>query len=329
MKKLGKIKKSMVLLAVFLTAGMLTGCKNTKIVVTTGLGANDVFRIGSVSCTLPEALIYLNTQKNQYEEVYGIEMWDHAFGETTLEEYLKSQVLSQLAQMKSMVYLAKEQKITLTEGQKEQAAAAAAEYEASLTETEKELLQVTEEEIQKMYEDCCLAQKAYDQITEDVAVEVSDDEARVIQLNQIYVKEEELAEELHGRIENGEDFELLAGTYSKAAKITVNTARGEKSAAYEEAAFDLDQGEVSDVFASDDGYYILQCLDTYLEEESEENKGKVEQQQKTSRFQMIYDEMMEDTMSEYQEHLWEKVHFADYQDVQTSSFFQIYESYFE
>ncbi len=83
--------------------------------VTTGLAPNELFRIGNVSCAMPEALVYLNNQKNQYENIYGIEMWDHAFGDTTLEEYLKSQVLSQLAQMKSMVYLAKERDIALSE----------------------------------------------------------------------------------------------------------------------------------------------------------------------------------------------------------------------
>ena len=40
----------------------LTGCKNTKIVLTTGLASNELFRIGDVSCHLSEALIYLMNQ---------------------------------------------------------------------------------------------------------------------------------------------------------------------------------------------------------------------------------------------------------------------------
>ncbi len=64
-------------------------------------------------------------------------------------------------------------------------------------------------------------------------------------------------------------------------------ARGDESQEYEDVAFDLDNDEISDVFAADDGYYILKCLNTYLPEESEANKAKVEQQQKTERFQSI------------------------------------------
>ncbi len=61
--------------------------------------------------------------------------------------------------------------------------------------------------MKSMYEDYCLAQEAYDKITEDVTVEVSDDESRSIQLDQIYVQEQSLAEELKGRLDQGEDFE--------------------------------------------------------------------------------------------------------------------------
>lgn len=315
-------------LTVILVAGTLTGCKNTKVVVTTGLASNELFRIGDVSCMMPEALVYLNNQKNQYENIYGIEMWEHDFGDITLGEYLKSQVLSQLGQMKSMVYLAEQREITLPEEDQQKAQRAAAEYFASLDETEVKKLGVDEASIQKMYEDYCLAQEAYNRITEDVAVEVSDDEARIIELDQIFVEEETLAQELKSRLDNGEDFETLAANYSKASKVTVNVARGEKSQEYEDVAFDLDNEEISDVFAADGGYYILKCLNTYLPDESEANKEKVARQEKQTRFQAIYDELMADTISEYQERLWEKTDLTDYEDVKTNTFFKVYESYF-
>ena len=66
----------------------LSGCGNTQIVLTTGLAPDELFRIGKVSCRISEALVYLNNQKNQYENVYGVEVWDHDFGGITLEEYL-------------------------------------------------------------------------------------------------------------------------------------------------------------------------------------------------------------------------------------------------
>ena len=93
-------------------------------------------------------------------------------------------------------------------------------------------------------------------------------------------------------------------------------------------AFDLDNEEISDVFAADGGYYILKCLNTYLPDESEANKEKVARQEKQTRFQAIYDELMADTISEYQERLWEKTDLTDYEDVKTNTFFKVYESCF-
>lgn len=318
--------------AVFLTAvlcaGSLSGCGNTKIVLTTGLAADELFRIGDESCQLSEALVYLINQKNQYENVYGIEMWEHDFGNMTLEEYMKNQVVSQLAQVKSMDLLGKEQEVVLTEAEQQKAAQAAEEYFGSLSETEASLLKVDQEEIRQMYEDYCLAYKTYGQITEDVSVEISEDEARIIQLQQIFVPEENLAKELRRKLDEGEDFESLAANYSKASQTTISIARGDRSEEYEAVAFDLDNDEISDVFADDDGYYILKCLNTYMKEESEANKIKVADQQRTERFQSIYSDLMKDTLSEFQQKLWDKISFADYEEVKTSSFFETYRKYF-
>lgn len=306
---------------------MLAGCGSTKIVLTTGLAPDELFRIGKVSCSLSEAEIYLVNQKNQYENVYGIEMWNHDFGDMTIEEYLKNQVVSQLAQVKSMVLLAQEREIALDDGEREKAASAASEYFSSLSQEEAELLKASQEEIQTMYEEYCLAYKAFDQVTADAEVEISDDEARIIQVEQIFVSDRNLAEELRGKLDAGEDFDQLAGTYSTASPVTVTVARGEKSEAYEQAAFDLDNGGVSDVFEADGGYYILKCLSTYVEDASEENKKKIAQTQKSERFRSIYAELMEDTLSEFQDHLWESVQFSDFEDVTTDSFFTVYQKY--
>ena len=40
-----------------MSVGLLTGCSDTKIVVTTGLASNELFRIGSETCKLSEALV--------------------------------------------------------------------------------------------------------------------------------------------------------------------------------------------------------------------------------------------------------------------------------
>ena len=97
----------------------------------------------------------------------------------------------------------------------------------------------------------------------------------------------------------------------------------------EEVAFNLGNDEISDVFADNNGYYILKCLNTYMESESEANKEKVARQRKTERFHAIYSDLMEDTISEFQQRMWDNIKFTDYDTVTTSNFFEVYQEYFE
>ena len=94
-------KIAAVCLIAVLCMGGLTGCGNdTKIVFTTGLSGNQIFKIGSKTCTTPEIMIYLTTFYNQYVNIYGEEMWHYDFGGVSLEEHVKDVVLSKMAQIK-------------------------------------------------------------------------------------------------------------------------------------------------------------------------------------------------------------------------------------
>ena len=65
-----------------LSLSCLTGCgKVSKIVFTTGLSGNQLFKIGSTTCTTPEIMVYLTSFYNQYVDTYGQEMWQHDFGD--------------------------------------------------------------------------------------------------------------------------------------------------------------------------------------------------------------------------------------------------------
>ena len=99
MKKNRKRFISLLLVLVFL----LTGCagdkvgEGKKIVLTNGFDKNEVFRIETASCSLPEIKVYLTNTKNQYENIYGSQIWETKLGSTTLEENVKETVLAGIA----------------------------------------------------------------------------------------------------------------------------------------------------------------------------------------------------------------------------------------
>ena len=93
-KRLNYRKKLTALALIFiLSPAVFTACgssgSSTKVIFTTGFGDDEVFRIANVSCTTAEIMVYLTTTQNQYESVYGSEVWNVALGDVTLEENVK------------------------------------------------------------------------------------------------------------------------------------------------------------------------------------------------------------------------------------------------
>lgn len=317
--------------AATLAAGMVSGCgSGKKVVLTTGMKKDEVFRIGSASCTLPEAMIYLTNMQNQYEAVYGEEIWNAKNGGESLEQEAKEQVLAELAQVKAMTLLAAEKGISLSDKEEERAAAAAKEYYASLSETEKTSLGADEETVKQMYREYALAARVYQQIVEDVNPEISDDEARTITVLQIRMEDKEEAQDVCDQAkEEAADFESLAERYSEDRTISYSFGKGEVDAAIEKAAFDLGKDEVSDVIEAQDGFYILKCISTFDEAQTQINKEKIANARRNEAFNSEYNTFVNSLVRQLNEELWDSVTFIHDGDVTTDSFFTVYDEFFQ
>ena len=87
--------------AALFMAGVSVGCGRdagigTKVVLTTGFGKDEVFRIETSVCTLPEIMVYLTNIQNRYESVYGPEIWNTNVDGVTLEQNVKDIALAQI-----------------------------------------------------------------------------------------------------------------------------------------------------------------------------------------------------------------------------------------
>lgn len=322
-------------LAAMLTAAMLagglTGCGtigNTKIVLTTGLSGDQLFKVGKSVCTLPEAMIYVMDYKQQYENAYGVEMWEHDFGGVTLEEYVKDTIVAQLAFVKAVTLLAKEYDVTLDKSEENKVLEAAGEYFGALTEEQKSYMKLKESDVEDLYRAHALSEKVYAEITKNVNTEVSDDEARIMTLQQIRLESRDSADDVKRKLDDGMDFGTAASAYSKDSQTTVTLGRGEKDSAYEEAAFALENDQVSDVIETKDGYYILKCVNNFDRDATEANKVTMVEKRRDQLFTEAYEKLMADTPSEFNSHLWNKVHFSDWTGEMPPNFLDLYEKYF-
>ena len=66
--------------------------------------------------------------------------------------------------------------------------------------------------------------------------------------------------------------------------------RGQETENYEEAAFALEEGQISAPVESEGKYYIIKCIDSYNEEETAKRKSELSLARKDQAFRSIYDE---------------------------------------
>lgn len=348
------IKKIIALcVAAGLGLGILAGCSRgegvTRVIFTTGPGKDEIFRIGDEICSKAEIMVYLTNTQNQYENVYGEEIWQTSLDGVSLEENVKETVLEKAAQIKTMYLLAKEKEITLEDEEKELVEKAALEYFESLNETETELMGVTQETIEELYTEYAMANKVYQYIIQDINPEISDDEARIITVQHIlirtYMKDgsgnrvafsEEQKKEAYEKISevrelatDGEhDFAELASHYSDDVNISYSFGKGDMDAAFEAAAFELETGEISEIVESESGYHIIKCLNTFNREETDNNKLNILEERRGEAFGQEYDLFVEGLARRLNQKLWNEVALIHDSQVTTADFFAVYEKYF-
>ena len=330
----------------------LTGCRGSKlpteVVLTSDFIKDEVFRLEGHPCMKNELMVYLANSENQYSEVFGAKIWSVPVGDGTLEDSYKDNILARIAQIKTMNLLAEQREVTLSDDEIAKTTAAAREYFESLTPAEKEYLDVDMDVIAQLYREFATANKLYEALTVDINPEISDDEARTITVKTILIKtytidpsgrrieytdEEKKAAlakiaQIQQKLNDGEAFEVLAADYNEDTKDEYSFGRGVMPPEFEEAAFNLGVGEVSDIVETDYGYHLIYCVTTFNPEETDANKVKIVEQRKQEAFNEVYDAFVKTLTSNLNKPLYDSIHYDTGGGCTTTGFFDIYDKYF-
>lgn len=337
------------LLCLLLAMGTLTACGSRRVFFTTGFSRDEVFRVGNQVCTTAELMLYLTNAQNQYESVYGSEVWSVSRDGEGLEENLKGNILAKVAQIKAMYLLAENKAVELNPGESRLVKRAAEEYYGSLNDREKELIGVELTAIERMYTEYALANKVYQYIIQDINPEISDDEARTITVQHILLRTAavddggnrvelsagdkqklylEACDIRRQAAEDGADFLELASRYSEDATITYSFGKGQIDTTFEETAFSLETGEISEVIETEAGYHIIKCVTTFDRAETDANKLVIVEERRREVFGNEYDAFVEPLACQLNTKLWDEITLLRDEDVTTKSFFEVYEKYF-
>ena len=319
---------------------LLSACgegTRTRLILHSGLSANEIFRVDTLICTKQEMLVYLVNADNQYMQTLGTLQTGQGTGEAdAFSGVIRENVLALASQIKAMQLLAGEVGVALEPADSDRAAAAAAAYYTSLTDADLALLDgVSQELLRQMYLEVALANRVYAYTVRDVNPEISDDEARTITVEQIRVNKgtdaasaREKIAEAQFRIEAGEDFANVLPDYNEAESSRVSFGLGMGDGIPEEAAFSLDSGETSGILETEDAYYLLRCVSSFDREQTRANKSVIVEQRRHEAFGTVYDAFIAELPVRLNEKAWEALQIPADSGSTTTSFWDIYDRFF-
>lgn len=322
-----------------MSMAMFTGCKvksDTPILgKILGLNSDEIFQIDSLTCSDDEYKMVFMNYVNKYKKDFGGKInWDAmADEETTLRQVIMERVKEDITVKYALSAMAETERVKLDKDDMDIINSATDEYYQSLSDEEKEYLNSDIDVPAKVYSNYYLADKVYNQVTESVGEDVSEEDARVIQIQYIKMSVGKNSEsEIKSRLKslakavnaNKKDFAQEAKQLSEDSSIERTIKKNEAKTKLEIEAFNVSKGKVSEVVQDGNDYYLIYCIDNYLKDETTANKEEMIEQQKDAVFKKAYDAFLKDVDYDFNTSEWEDIVPEDVEDMDSSNFLEIY-----
>lgn len=268
-----------------------------------------ILKINKEEVYYNEAMIYMLMLKQEYEPSFGKEIWSFDQGDgRAFEAVAKDEIISEITQLEIICQEAEKLGITLNEDEKSEVKDAAAEHFGEITAEDAKKYGITLGDLESVYEENSLAKKVFDNITLDVDTEVSDEAAKQITVNQIYIstvstdkdgneitlddeektKALKKAKALLKQAKEAEDFAIFAEKNTQHNQVEFTFGKGDAEDAIETAVFALKTGEISDIVKTDNGYYIFKCISDFDEDATAEKKEEIIVKRQEQAFAKTY-----------------------------------------
>lgn len=281
--------------------------------------------------TEAQAMIVVANERNRYQSAYTDAIWSVEVPErgVSFDKLMIQNVKSFLEQVKLLCMLAGERGITVTSQERDELRQLSETYLSGLSEADQDYIGCSREDVQAVYTDYFLANKLVRTLTAGVNNEISDSEAKVIRIQQIVTSSLPKAKALLKRVKiDGAEFGSTAGRYSEAEETERTLSRGKADSLFEQTAFSLEEGQISNIIAQDGLYYIIKCTDDYDQEATQERKSLLETAINNRTFQEVYGPYKEEHNIRFPERFWNRIDLTAGNDSTVENFFELYEEAF-
>jgi len=263
----------------------------------------------TVPYSMQQMLMIVLSQKERIRKTYTDQVWNTALnpGGRTYSDVFTDEMQEFFCEMATMNRLAQEKKIKLTTAEEEQIRNAGTVFYESSVQNADILKNLSEEDTAEMFRQYYIAKKTKDALISESHTEVSDSEAKVIDIQKIVAADSDTANIVRVKAQAGADFYGLAQTYSREEDISVKAGRGDLKKPVEDAAFSLEDGEISGIIQADGKFYILKCISSYDREETEIRKKTIEKERLKTTVHANYEDFASRCEITMDHVLWNRV----------------------
>ncbi|MBR3645184.1 MAG: peptidylprolyl isomerase [Lachnospiraceae bacterium] len=300
-----------------------------------GLNDNQVMRIEESICGKTEAAILILNITNQYKEDFGGEIKnDVKISDMSMDDYIKTNAKDELSVVYTLSALFDKNNLELTDEENDSLDLAAKLYFDSLSDEEKKYADIDVDSVKALYTNYYKADKYYENKTEGIAEEVSDEDARAIKVQYIFIENnaevdaQETLKHVKKQVEKGyQDFIVQANKYTQAKETEVYLYKNKALEEWQKQAFELQDNKLTDVIKQEDGYYLVKCVSAYEEGETAKNKAKIIIQNKTDAVKKEYDDFIGKLSKDFNKDAWNDISVPKTKDLKNTSLFEIYDKY--
>ncbi len=276
----------------------------TTFYFSTGLEEAAVMKSGDFSLTEGQVRLLMSSVKKGYEDILTTGIWSVDVNGKQFGDYVEESVLDMCARLLLVNMLADDKGIELDDVETADCVNSAAEF---YDEYKSELDYISYEELEELFVMLHLSDKTYEELTKNVDTEVSIDEARIIKIQYIYSKDSiKKLEKAMSEFNEGADFLTIASRYSDSSEYSAEIGRGEMITEFEEAAFNLDEGQMSGIISCDNGFYLIYCVNDNVEDKAESQKEKIIQKRREEQFAKFFNDYAKDVKLRFDEKLWKQ-----------------------
>lgn len=221
-----------------------------------------------------EYMLYLYEATKDFNAIGGDDIWETDFDGQSAEDVVKERAFTTMLHIKVTADKASRYKVSLSEEDKAVAQMRGEAELASMTEEQKNIISISDQDMYKIMEDTLLYKKVIEAVTKDYQPSEAEFHAYFEQnkesqraayteytISNIFVSDQQTAQQISQRLKEGEDFQTLLQEYPSDTQQNQNSGVMETYKNRLDSAFDMDfnleQGQISEPISTAEGYFII------------------------------------------------------------------------